>query len=237
MINWKDLKEIKLFLNKELNNIFKIYGYEIEIKAEDLNLLKSRNSCLRSSTAIGYILEEFIYQKFKNIFKNEKDVNIFRSSYSTQKSSYDFLITKKDYDLLINVKSDKGIGGGKNKAIAAINQLYKDYSNQMNFEKDFYYIVLKISYQLDQVKNDFNDKQIVYFEKIKICGFNVFSLEEISFANGHKQDNRNWSREFNPSSGRLLISDTFYKRNKIAENEKISNNQTMLYIEEMISQK
>ncbi|QJR43918.1 hypothetical protein [Mycoplasma miroungirhinis] len=61
MLNWNDLNEIKIFLKQELKNIFKVYGNEIEIKAEDLNLLKSKNSCIRSSTAIGYILEEFIY--------------------------------------------------------------------------------------------------------------------------------------------------------------------------------
>ncbi|UWV81997.1 UpaP162 family type II restriction enzyme [Mycoplasmopsis cynos] len=69
MINWKDLNNIKNFLESELKNIFKVYDNKIEIKVEDLNILKSSNSCIRSSTAIGYILEEFIYQKMKNVIK------------------------------------------------------------------------------------------------------------------------------------------------------------------------
>ncbi|WP_322960430.1 hypothetical protein [Mycoplasmopsis cynos] len=40
MINWKDLNNIKNFLESELKNIFKVYDNKIEIKAEDLNVLK-----------------------------------------------------------------------------------------------------------------------------------------------------------------------------------------------------
>ncbi|WP_027121414.1 hypothetical protein [Mycoplasma leonicaptivi] len=53
-----------------------------------------------------------------------------------------------------------------------------------------------------------------------------FYLEEINFSNEHKQDNRNWSKQFNPNSGRLLVSDKFIKIWK-KEVDQISDKKTL----------
>ncbi|EAH5217185.1 hypothetical protein D8J68_02960, partial [Campylobacter upsaliensis] len=41
-----------------------------------------------------------------------------------------------------------------------------------------------------------------------------YFLEEVNFSDGHKQDSRNWSKEFKAQSGRLLINDSFRNKNK-----------------------
>ncbi|WP_041593738.1 UpaP162 family type II restriction enzyme [Mycoplasmopsis cynos] len=227
MINWKDLNNIKNFLESELKNIFKVYDNKIEIKAEDLNILKSSNSCIRSSTAIGYILEEFIYQKMKNVIKYNDMFQIYRNNTSTQSSSYDFLIASEKFDLLINIKTENK--NSNNNAIAAIKQLYKNYNNHFSYGKDFYFILVKIKYEIDGI--DYLSKKINHYDKVKITGFDIFALEEISFENGFIQDHRNWGKEYKSVSGRLQISKKFYLDNKLEESDEISNYRTLVYIE------
>ncbi|TQC53953.1 hypothetical protein E1I18_01310 [Mycoplasmopsis mucosicanis] len=233
MINWNDLKEIKYTLRTEIDNIFKVYNYLIEIRAEDINVLKSKDSCIRSSTAIGYVLEEFIYQKLKNVMNYSKSFEIFRNKSSTQSCSYDFLVSSKKYDLLVNVKTENR--NSANNAIAAINQLYKDYSKHILLQKDFYYIILKIKYEIDTRST--NDNEIIYLDKVKITDFDIYSLEEISFDKGFTQDHRNWGKEYKPISGRLHISKKFYTDNKLSESDEISNKKTFTYLDNMIAHK
>lgn len=236
MLNWTDLNEIKSFLNSELTNIFKVYGNEIEIKAEDLNLLKSNNSVIRSSTSLGYILEEFVYQKLKNVLKNNKNRVISRPKIGTQKSSFDFIISQKQYSLLINVKTENEVNSGQNNAVAAIKMLYNDYSRYMKSrEKDFYFIVLKILYKINEKPAKIEQKITKYYDKINVGKIKIYALEEISFKDGHKQDNRSWSTVYNKTSGRLLINNNFLNKYKLKENDELSNEKTLDYIEKMMN--
>ncbi|QGZ97943.1 hypothetical protein GE118_04020 [Mycoplasma sp. NEAQ87857] len=236
MINWTELNSLKEVLLKEIDNIFKVYGYEIEIKAEDLNLLKSKYSCLRTSTALGYILEEFVYQKFKNVFKNNKDWVIWREGESTQNSSYDFVLSCNKFDALINIKTENI--NSQNNAVAAINKLHFDYEKKYNSGKDFYYILLKVIYSIDNKQTAMKTETIEYYKKMQIQRFTCYALEEVSFINGHNQDSRNWSNKgFKKESGRLIISDSFLKKNRLNEEQEISNYQTLHFIESMYETK
>nr|WP_307940472.1 hypothetical protein [Mycoplasmopsis bovis] len=57
--------ELQSKLEEAINNIFEITNNEININVEDVNILQRDNNSINSSTAIGYILEEYLI-KIKN---------------------------------------------------------------------------------------------------------------------------------------------------------------------------
>jgi hypothetical protein len=46
-------------------NIFRTYGRELVLRLEEYNLLQNKHNCIESSTAIGFVLEEFIVSKLE----------------------------------------------------------------------------------------------------------------------------------------------------------------------------
>nr|WP_307926645.1 hypothetical protein [Mycoplasmopsis bovis] len=52
--------ELQSKLEEAINNIFEITNNEININVEDVNILQRDNNSINSSTAIGYILEEYL---------------------------------------------------------------------------------------------------------------------------------------------------------------------------------
>nr|WP_031489323.1 hypothetical protein [Ureaplasma canigenitalium] len=90
--------------------------------------------------------------------------------------------------------------------------------------------MVKIRYEIDR-KN--SAKNIDYLDKINIINFEIFTLEEISFYKGFKQDHRNWGEEYKSSSGRLIISEKFFNDNKLTEFDEISNEKTLSFITKM----
>nr|WP_307929267.1 hypothetical protein [Mycoplasmopsis bovis] len=58
--------ELQSKLEEAINNIFEITNNEISINVEDVNILQRDNNSINSSTAIGYILEEYLI--FKNLY-------------------------------------------------------------------------------------------------------------------------------------------------------------------------
>nr|WP_307939068.1 hypothetical protein [Mycoplasmopsis bovis] len=59
--------ELQSKLEEAINNIFEITNNEISINVEDVNILQRDNNSINSSTAIGYILEEYLIKKYKNL--------------------------------------------------------------------------------------------------------------------------------------------------------------------------
>ncbi|WP_419198145.1 UpaP162 family type II restriction enzyme [Mycoplasmopsis felis] len=106
----------------------------------------------------------------------------------------------------MNIKLEKK----NNNAIAAISQLISDYEYWINKDKQVHFMVLKINYSFNK---DLENRKIVINE------LKSFYLEEINFANGHLQDHRNWSSNYNANSGRLIISPSFYNKNKNKDSE------------------
>nr|WP_307936120.1 hypothetical protein [Mycoplasmopsis bovis] len=61
--------ELQSKLEEAINNIFEITNNEISINVEDVNILQRDNNSINSSTAIGYILEEYLI-KYKLSYLN-----------------------------------------------------------------------------------------------------------------------------------------------------------------------
>lgn len=57
---YESIKFVESKLIEYLSNIYKVYGNELLLKLEDYNLLAHKNNCIETSTATGFILEEFI---------------------------------------------------------------------------------------------------------------------------------------------------------------------------------
>lgn len=184
---------------------FKVYGNELQLKLEEYNLLENDNNCLQSSTAIGYIVEEFLVSKLEMYTNTGCKFKIQRSKGNkTNNASYDCFATIDNNILaMINIKAEKKV----NNAVSAINILFDDYVNKNpNQEKCF--LILKVSYSYRKSAKD-NQR------KIYIKGLDSFFLDEIDLGNGHNQDHRNWSENYNPNSGRLQISNSFRERHTL----------------------
>lgn len=223
---YEKIKFVKGKVVSYLTEIFKVYGNELLLRLEEYNLLQNKNNCIESSTATGFIMEEFIVSKlatYSQYHNNIDDVRIERiENHGTQTTSYDCYIKYQDVFFMINVKVDKG----NNNAVSAINILHNDYV-VANPEQEKSFIVVKTKY-------DFGQSSKSSERKILIKGFEVYALEEIDFTMGHKQDHRNWSAEFKFVSGRLQVTKRFMKLNSLGE-EDISYNKTKQFIEKCIN--
>ncbi|WP_322875502.1 hypothetical protein RNN91_01480 [Mycoplasmopsis felis] len=186
-----------------VQDIFDKSNWELELKLNDFNLL-GKQSIIESSTVIGYCIEEYLTKKL-NDYTINKEIKIQRLIESN-KYSYDCLYENDSDVFLINIKLEKK----NNNAIAAISQLISDYEYWINKNKQVHFMVLKINYSFNK---DSENRKIVINE------LKSFYLEEINFANGHLQDHRNWSSNYNANSGRLIISPSFYNKNKNKDSE------------------
>jgi DNA (cytosine-5-)-methyltransferase len=203
--------------------IFKVYGNELLLRLEEYNLLKDENNCLESSTAIGFIIEEFLVSKLRIYTEEHKgdELIIDKSARKTVNSSYDCFSNYKDIFIMINVKVEKS----ENNAVASINKLYKDYVEK-DPEIEKAYLILKIKYDYGI---SIKDNQ----RKIFIEGLDSYYLEEFDFSKGHSQDYRNWSKDFKPESGRLQLKPNDQKLNK----DEISYNRTKKFIKDIFDKK
>ncbi len=223
---YEKIKFVKSKILSYLNEIFKVYGNELLLRLEEYNLLQNKNNCIESSTATGFILEEFMVAKLEIYSQKHNNIDEIRIerivNQGTQTTSYDCTVNYKDVLFLINLKAEKA----SNNAVSAINILYKDYVLKKP-EQEKAFLVIKTKYSIGDAAKS---KE----RKILIKGISVYALEEINFSTGHKQDHRNWSEEFNPASGRLQVSKKFREVNALGENE-ISYKKTRHFIEKMFN--
>ena len=221
---YEKIKFVKTKIVSYLNEIFKVYGNELLLRLEEYNLLQNKYNCIESSTAIGFIMEEFIVSKLETYSQSHNNVDDIRIerivSRGTQTTSYDCYVNYQDVFFMINVKVDKG----NNNAVSAINILHNDYVCK-NPEQEKSFLVLKTNYT-------FGESKLTKERKILIQSISIYALEEVDFSIGHKQDHRNWSEEFNPASGRLQVSKKFRELNTLQE-EEISYNKTKQFIQKM----
>ncbi len=218
----KKLRYVQNKIQEYINTILKVYGNELILILGDYNLLENPHNCIKSSTAPGFILEEFIISKLVLFTQNhdgKNEIIIKRNDTSTVTSSYDCYAYFKDIKILINHKAEKE--KSSNAGIAAINKLYEDYVT-FEPEQEKAFLILKLKYKYIISKND-NQR------KFFISNINSFFLEEIDFSEGHKQDYRNWSKNFKSSSGRLKIDESFKSQHHI-EDEKMSYLNTKRFI-------
>ncbi|MDR0919945.1 MAG: hypothetical protein LBM93_12010 [Oscillospiraceae bacterium] len=202
---YEQIKHFQEKITKYATEIFKVYGNELQLRLEDYNLLTNDKNCLESSTAFGYIIEEFLVSKLEIYSENhtENDYIIKRTDGSTTTSSYDCFSMLGDIKALVNIKADKN----NNNAIAAINKLYDDYVLRTPGETKAY-LVFKIHYHIGISERDSK-------RKIFIDSIDSFFLEEIDFSKGHHQDRRSWSAEYKANSGRLQATSAFRREHKV----------------------
>ena len=223
---YEKIQFVKRKISKYLEDIFKVYGNELLLQLEDYNLLTNKNNCIETSTATGFIMEEFITSKLEIYTKkhcNKSEVKVLKlKEQTTANSSYDCYAVYDNIFFMINIKVQKT--GSENNAVAAINILHNDYVNK-EIEKKKCFIVLKTLYNFGVSPND-NQRKII------IKGIDGYCLEEIDFSSGHKQDHRNWSSKFNANSGRLQVPKSWLKNNKLAK-EKVSYSRTKGFIDDI----
>ena len=202
-------------LKEYASNIFRTYGRELVLGFEEYYLLQNIHNYIESSTAIGFVLEEFIVSKLEMYTHcAEEEYKIDRFVGATASESYDCFSYKDNIKFLVNIKAESG--GSANNAVAAIQQLHRNYClEESNIEKS--YIIFKIKYEIRDAYED-DDFRRAKPRHIYIKSIESFSLEEVDLSNGHKQDNRSWSRaaaEKSKNNGRLIISPAFREKHKV----------------------
>lgn len=223
---YEKLKFVKKSVEKYLYEIYKVYGNELLLRLEEYNLLENPNNCIETSTATGYIMEEFIVSKLEMYTHNHNGVDEIKiqrtKGWVTACTSYDCFAEYDGVFVMINVKIQKSRAA--NNAVAAINILHNDYFSAIP-KSEKAYLVFKTYY-------DFGLSQNEQQRKILIKGIDSYYLEEIDFSLGYRQDHRNWSEKFNLKSGRLQISDFWRKQHTLSEDE-ISYSRTKKFIDDI----
>lgn len=201
-------------IEEYVEQIFKYSSNELILRLEQLNLLNNKNNCLESSTAFGFIIEEFLVSKLDEYTISHdgvKDYRVQRPDKPITHSSYDCVsIIHDNIRALVNVKA---YSGSKNDGVAAIQRLYRDYvEDSPSVEKCF--LVLKVPYSFcTSIRNASRGERA-----ISVGSVSSFFLESVDLSKEHQQDNRQWSKKGGQrNSGRLLISDTFRKNHLIAD--------------------
>ena len=209
--------EFKELFVDYLDNIFAVYEHELRLRLEEYNILSRKDNNVESSTAIGFILEEFVISKLSSFTNKKKNSKLRVCPAHSPHLSYDCVCNFKDIKFLINIKSDRGA----NDSVAAISKLVNDYCNDIDEIKSF--VICKIFYDF---KNEGSER------KILIKDYDAFAIEEVDFSNGHKQDNRNWTENGNKNSGRLKITKKYREDNKMSY-ENVSFENTKKQLEEI----
>ena len=211
--------------------IFKYSSNELILRLEQLNLLNNEDNCLESSTAFGFIIEEFLVSKLDEYtirHDGKKDYRIRRTGHSVSETSYDCISDiHNGIRALVNVKVCKS--GGTNNAVAAIQQLYKDYVvTDPKVEKCF--LVLKVHYGFcHSIRNASQGERAISIEKVE-----AFFLDDVDLSEEHLQDHRSWSgKAKNPNAGRLQVSDAFLATH-IVQPENVSYENTVKMLEAVV---
>lgn len=218
-------------------HIFRTYGRELVLRLEEYNLLQNKHNCLESSTALGFIIEEFIVSKLEMYtHSGPSEYLIERFTGATASESYDCysVDTQSKVKYLVNIKAEQG--SSKNNAIAAIGQLYKNYV-ETDPDQEKSYIILKIRYSIRDAYEETDTRRAkprhLYIEELQ-----SYCLEEVDFSQGHKQDNRSWSSKPKSGSqrnnGRLNVSDRFRADHRMPQSE-ISYRATCVMLEQIIN--
>lgn len=188
------------------------------MRLEQLNLLNNEGNCLESSTAFGFLIEEFLVSKLDDYTLSHDGINgyrVRRTNEAVTRTSYDCVADiRNGIRALINIKICRR-GGVANDCVAAIHQLYHDYVD-MDPDVRKCFLILKVDYSFcNSIRNGSKGERA-----ISICGIDSFFLDEVDFSREHKQDNRKWSSAGgNANSGRLMISKRFRDMHQLLESQ------------------
>lgn len=208
-------------LKEYASNIFKTYGKELVLRLEEYNLLQNKHNCIETSTAIGFVIEEFIVSKLEMYTHcdEESEYIIDRYSTGTTSESYDCYSIKDDLKFMVNIKAEKNKSA--NDAIAAIGQLHRNYCEEEPTQQKSY-IIFKVKYSIKEAEEETEFRRAKP-RCIYINGLETYNLETVDFSDGYRQDNRSWSANTEGKStknnGRLQISNKFREDHIVAEEE------------------
>lgn len=143
----------------------------------------SEGSAVNTSTAIGFLVEEFIVKQLPEWFSS--------GSGATGNSAFDFFYSDDSkIKLMVNLKVEKNTSN--NKGVVAANILRAEY---LADSRPKIYLIVKSKYHLDAATSS-----------LRFDGLESVILESfITRPGALKSDNRNWSAEFNALSGRLQL--------------------------------
>lgn len=201
-------------LKELVEHILRTYGKELVLRLEEYNLLQHTNNCIESSTALGFILEEFVVSKL-NIYTTcepPQEYVIERTNRATTTDSFDCFCVHDGVKFLINVKCTRDLQS--NNAIAAINKLYHNYVVEAP-DQPKAFIILKLQYGI-------GEERLERPRHITTLAMETYCLEEMDFSMGHKQDNRSWSRtktRADRNSGRLEASPAWRNEHRVPEDQ------------------
>lgn len=212
-------------------SIFRTYGRELVLRLEEYNLLQNRHNCIESSTAIGFVLEEFLVSKLEMYtHSGESDYVIDRYAGATSSESFDCYSIKNGIKFMVNVKAEKN--GQQNNALAAIGQLHRNYCLE-DPEMEKSYVLFKVKYRICDAYED-SDNRRAKPRHIYIDGLDSYCLEEVDLSTEHNQDNRSWSAgNSSRNNGRLIVSKAFRDSHRVNEGD-ISYRNTFRMLESIV---
>jgi hypothetical protein len=168
---------------EDISQIWARHKEKIDMRLNDVPVCLE-GSAVNSSTAFGFLIEEFLVQQLP---KEE----YYTADGSTTNCAYDVKLKNDEkIELLVNLKVEKE--GSSNNGVCAGNIL-KNYYDKDNKPK--LYLILKSKYKIDE------DNSEVLFKGIESLYLESFLTREGML----KSDSRNWSNVFNALSGRIQI--------------------------------
>lgn len=214
----ESIRAFQKALQQYISEIFKCSANELILRLEELNLLNNKENRIESSTALGYIVEEFLVSKLDDYTLRHDGTNgyrVQRPKCAANISSYDcWAEIDNGIRALVNLKVSKNDSSGNN-GVAAIQQLYHDYV-KTDSDTQKCYLVVKVEYSFcDSIRTSCRGERA-----ISITDINSYFLDEIDFSNEHRQDNRKWSATSGGyNSGRLQITNAFRKSHQLKEED------------------
>jgi len=185
-IGLKEYREIarmfQFLVEKEIKKIWKLHNQKINMRLNKIPICLE-GSAVNTSTAFGFIIEEFLTQQLP--------ANYVNADQSTVNSVFDFRYKNNEkIELLVNLKVEKNTSN--NNGIVAANIL-KNYYKRNNKPK--LYLIFKSKYHIDEKQS------------VVLCDntTNIFLESFITHPGQLKSDSRNWSNVYNVLSGRLQL--------------------------------
>ena len=206
------LNRFRDLLAEQVSELFSEYGNKLTLTLGGYKLLQRKGNCIESSTAMGYLLEEFLVSNLeeRSLSRQCNGFELFSYSDGTSKRSSDCYAIFEGIKVLINIKTEKS--SSVNYAVAAIKQLENDYRTESKTE--LAYLILKIKF--DYI-NTSSERQIQIEDNLSLL-----YLEECDYSQYHRQDHRSWSdndtkTSSRGNSGRLVLSPAFIRAHKMPE--------------------
>ena len=165
-----------------VNEIWQLHKGELYLALNGIEVATA-GSAVNTSTAVGFLVEEFIVKQLPTIFST--------GGRATGNSAFDFTYdSDPKIKLLVNLKVEKNTS--TNTAIVAGNILRNEY---LSDSRPRLYLILKSKYHIDEARST------LIFD-----GLESYFLESfITTRGGLKSDRRSWSEEFKILSGRLQL--------------------------------